>query len=344
MKALRVVLLILAALLAIYLILCLAGPKRIDVTRTATIDAAPATIFSTISDLKTWKEWSAWLKMDPDATLTFSDKSAGLGASYSWDGEKTGKGTLEIIEAEPNTSMKTKIQFTDWEGHSYGSWKLEPTENGGTEVSWGIAGDSDIPFLVRGMMMVMGMEKSIAKDFDTGLANLKTYCEALPEPTSASSTKFDVQEVEFGTRHYAVIKRTVAFPEMQTFYAEAFPQVVAATQNTEGLEMTGMPCGLYYSWDEANGKTDMAAGVPVNKMMEMQAPIEVVKIEAPKAFLINYYGGYDNIGAAHMAMDEYLKANNIEAGTPAIEEYVTDPMTEPDATKWLTKIYYLAKS
>jgi effector-binding domain-containing protein len=41
-------------------------------------------------------------------------------------------------------------------------------------------------------------------------------------------------------------------------------------------------------------------------------------------------------------MDDYLKANKLKAGAPVIEEYVTDPGTEPDESKWLTKIYYLA--
>ena len=44
---------------------------------------------------------------------------------------------------------------------------------------------------------------------------------------------------------------------------------------------------------------------------------------------------------AHLAMDKYIKANNLPTQTHVIEEYVTDPMHEKDTAKWLTNIYYV---
>ena len=41
-----------------------------------------------------------------------------------------------------------------------------------------------------------------------------------------------------------------------------------------------------------------------------------------------------------MAIEGYCKQHGLEAGVPAIEEYVTDPASEPDTSKWLTRIYY----
>jgi effector-binding domain-containing protein len=59
--------------------------------------------------------------------------------------------------------------------------------------------------------------------------------------------------------------------------------------------------------------------------------------------VIEYRGGYGGLAGPHNAMDVYIQANNLEPLTPAIEEYVTDPMQEPDSTKWITKITYLVK-
>ena len=36
----------------------------------------------------------------------------------------------------------------------------------------------------------------------------------------------------------------------------------------------------------------------------------------------------------------YLKENNTQAAGAPWEEYVTDPKTEPDTAKWLTRIYF----
>ena len=43
-------------------------------------------------------------------------------------------------------------------------------------------------------------------------------------------------------------------------------------------------------------------------------------------------------------MDEYMKDFGLLNNPPIIEEYVTDPSTEKDPAKWLTKIiYYIAQ-
>jgi len=54
-------------------------------------------------------------------------------------------------------------------------------------------------------------------------------------------------------------------------------------------------------------------------------------------------GGYNGLEQAHLAMDDYMKANNLENQPPVIEEYITDPGSEPDSNKWVTKITYLVK-
>jgi effector-binding domain-containing protein len=64
-------------------------------------------------------------------------------------------------------------------------------------------------------------------------------------------------------------------------------------------------------------------------------------VPAGKALVIDYYGSYEGIGGAHMAMDEYVKSNNLKQKSPVLEQYITDPETEPDTSKWLTKVIYL---
>ena len=104
-------------------------------------------------------------------------------------------------------------------------------------------------------------------------------------------------------------------------------------------EMAGAPCGLYFTWDEASKTTDMAGAVPVKKKTEAEG-FSAIEIPATEALLIEFYGDYHNIGAAHTAMEQYIAATGAKTTPPAIEEYVTDPGTEKDASKWLTKVYY----
>jgi effector-binding domain-containing protein len=56
--------------------------------------------------------------------------------------------------------------------------------------------------------------------------------------------------------------------------------------------------------------------------------------------IAHYYGGYMGTPAGHIAVKEYLEANNKKVIGVPWEMYVTDPTLEKDSTKWLTEICY----
>ena len=60
-------------------------------------------------------------------------------------------------------------------------------------------------------------------------------------------------------------------------------------------------------------------------------------------YIIDYYGSYEGLMYAHLALDNYLKQKGLKMRSPVIEEYLTDPGAEPDTSKWLTRIYYFAE-
>lgn len=175
MKILKIVLIVLGALIALYLICCFLGPKRVDVTAEHTMAASAEAAYGQVIELTNWSNWSPWHAMDPDMKLNFNDQTAGVGATYSWESATMGNGNLEIIESEPIKSIRTKIQFSDWEGYSYGKWSFEDAGDGKTRVSWGMEGDGDIPFMARGFLFISRFEKTLHSSFKDGLQNLDTY-------------------------------------------------------------------------------------------------------------------------------------------------------------------------
>ena len=70
---------------------------------------------------------------------------------------------------------------------------------------------------------------------------------------------------------------------------------------------------------------------------------ETFVVPAGKMLHIAYMGGYNGIGQAHMAIDDYMNEKGFMQLTPIAEEYVTDPSKERDSSKWLTNIYYPVK-
>lgn len=337
MKALKIIGGIIAVLLAIYLIMCAMGPSKYEGSATVKMDAPVAVVYDVVSDMTTWENWIPWKKQDPSMVLTMGKKTKGMGASYSWTSDMMGGGSSEVVEAETNKSMRNKLSFEGFDGDSYGVWKFEETGEGKSSTTWSMESESTIPFPMRGMML---MGESMEETFTKGLNSIKEIAEkrAKEAPAKPKTYRgFAINEIDVPAQNYLAHREKIEIPTMGDFFAKYFP----ALAEKAGADMTGMPRGVYYEWDQENNMTDMAAAVPVKAAMDVEG-FSNIEVPAGKALHIDYYGSFEGSAEAHYAMDDYMKEKGIESAL-VMEEYVTDPTTEPDTSKWLTKIYYTLK-
>jgi uncharacterized protein YndB with AHSA1/START domain len=151
-------------------------PDTFRVERTATIKAPPERIFPLINDFQRWGAWSPFEKKDPAMKRTLSGAPSGSGAVYEWDGNKEiGQGRMEIVESVPPSRVTLKLDFTrPFKAHNIVDFTLEPRGDS-TQVTWAIHGPS--PFISKVMGIVFNMDKMIGKDFEAGLAALKSVSE-----------------------------------------------------------------------------------------------------------------------------------------------------------------------
>jgi uncharacterized protein YndB with AHSA1/START domain len=146
------------------------------VERSTVIEAPPETVFPFINDFHQWALWSPWEKIDADLAKTFSGAEAGPGAVYEWSGKKTGAGRMEITAATPSTMIKIDLQFLrPFKQRNQTEFSLRPSGTG-AEVTWTMTGAHNLMSKLMGL--VVSMDKMVGKDFATGLANLKSTCEA----------------------------------------------------------------------------------------------------------------------------------------------------------------------
>ena len=159
-----------------FLIYAATRPDTFRVERTATIKAPPERIFPLINDFQRWGAWSPFEKKDPAMKGTLSGAPSGSGAVYEWDGNKEiGQGRMEIVESVPPSRVTLKLDFTrPFKAHNIVDFTLEPRGDS-TQVTWAIHGPS--PFTSKVMGVVFNMDKMIGKDFEAGLAALKTVSE-----------------------------------------------------------------------------------------------------------------------------------------------------------------------
>ncbi|MFC0135334.1 polyketide cyclase [Massilia eurypsychrophila] len=168
----------LGVLAIIVLILGLAAmqPDSFEVRRSIAVKAPPEKIAPLLTDFRQWASWSPWEKLDPNMKRTFTGAPSGKGAVYEWEGNSdVGKGRMEIIDASTPAKTVVKLAFLEpVESHSTTEFTLTP-QGDTTTVTWNMHGP--MPFLSKLMTVFMNMDDMIGKDFDKGLAQLKTAAE-----------------------------------------------------------------------------------------------------------------------------------------------------------------------
>jgi uncharacterized protein YndB with AHSA1/START domain len=175
-EALVIIAVILAIAIAAVLILAATKPTTLRVQRSVSINAPPERIFSLISDFHQWVTWSPYEQKDPAMKRTYSGTERGRGAVYAWDGNKNvGSGRMEILDVSAPSKIVIKLDFfKPFEGHNTAEFTMLP-QGDGTHVTWLMHGPAN--FMSRLIQVFMNLDNLIGKDFEAGLANLKTITE-----------------------------------------------------------------------------------------------------------------------------------------------------------------------
>ena len=174
---------ILAGILLLLLIGYLAGPASYDVSRTVEVNKPASAVYDYLKYLKNQDEWSPWQRRDPGMKKGFRGTDGTVGAVSSWAGNKdVGSGEQEITRLVEGKRVETKLRFfKPWKSQSDAFMEVEPTGKDASRVRWGFTGRNGFP--MRLMMLFMNMDKMVGKDFEEGLANLKTRLEKGPNIT-----------------------------------------------------------------------------------------------------------------------------------------------------------------
>jgi effector-binding domain-containing protein len=184
------------------------------------------------------------------------------------------------------------------------------------------------------------LDKEMGPAFDESLADLKKLTEVskgIPE-----AKKYDIQPVNFPATRYAAIRQQIKWDDMPVFFRVHFPILYEAC-GKEGIT-AGTATGLYFSWDEKERQTDMAAALPVPETASLDHIIvNMTDISASKAFALDYTGPYEKIREAYDAARDYFLANKLSQKFPVIEQYIKGPGNEPDTARWVTKIIFLVE-
>jgi hypothetical protein len=151
-------------------------PSTYRVERSLTMATPVDLPFGLVNDFHRWHFWSPWDALDPKMKKTFDGPYAGPGAIYSWSGnEQAGQGTMTILDSKPYESIHIQLEFQKpWPSKNATTFTFEPVAEGVT-VRWTMEGTNN--FVGKAFSLFMDMDGMIGKDFEKGLATIKTLTE-----------------------------------------------------------------------------------------------------------------------------------------------------------------------
>lgn len=167
----------LGVLLAVFLVVVATRPDTYSVSRSLEMAAPPSVVFAQVNDFHRWDAWSPWAKLDPNQKTTFGGAEAGPGATYAWEGnDDVGAGKMTIADSTADAKVKINLEFLrPFPSSSDTTFTFEPA-GAGTKATWTMEGRNN--FMSKAFGLFMSMDSMIGKDFEKGLAQMKTVAEA----------------------------------------------------------------------------------------------------------------------------------------------------------------------
>ncbi len=165
-----------AVLMVLLVVFVATRSNEFHVARSVTINAPAGVVFGHVNDLRKWRAWSPWEKVDPEMKRTYEGAEAGEGAVYSWDGNKNvGSGRMTILESVEGALVRIRLEFfTPFKGLATSDITFKE-EGGKTVVTWSMRGEKN--FMAKAMHLLINMDKMIGGQYEKGLADLKVVAE-----------------------------------------------------------------------------------------------------------------------------------------------------------------------
>ena len=165
---------IIIAAIAAFLYYVASKPDSFSLQRQISINALPADIYPWINNLKNMNQWNPWSTQDAKSVIAYEGPEEGPGAIYTWSGGKMGQGKFQIVDSKPLHINCRLLMIKPMAADNVVTFNLTPT-SGPTTVVWSMSGKNG--FINKLMHTVMNMDKMVGRDFDKGLANLKSLVE-----------------------------------------------------------------------------------------------------------------------------------------------------------------------
>jgi AraC family transcriptional regulator len=152
--------------------------------------------------------------------------------------------------------------------------------------------------------------------------------------TSMTISAVEVREQP--ARATAVIRTRTPLAEIGAAVREGLGRSYEALARA-GAQAAGPPFVRYLEMTPE--ATEAEIGWPVDRPFKGEGDVVASTLPSGPAAVVTYFGPYEGIGEAYETLQAWCaRAGRERAGAPW-ECYFTDPVSEPDSSKWRTDIF-----
>jgi effector-binding domain-containing protein len=151
-----------------------------------------------------------------------------------------------------------------------------------------------------------------------------------------TTTAFAPEIATLDEQRVALIRVTTAMDGIPQAMGTAFHEIEMAMKEAGGEIVAGPPFARYLSFGR---EITFETGCPIRRAFPTSGRIELGRLPAGEVATVIHVGPYERLSATYDALNGWVAAQGRSPAGPMWEVYLTDPDTEPDKEKWLTKVF-----
>jgi len=306
-------------------------PNVAIIEQSLEIKASPDKVFELINRPENWPEWYTPLQNKSDVKIRFIGKSLGKGAGMKWvsDDPENSEGIMNIRKSKNNRNVSAVVTV-NYKRSAVMNFRIKPL---GIDASM-LTITSRLQFRQDSIWHKLRLMFDRSDELE-----IIDYLENIDKIAIVKTGGIDVHLQQIDSFSYISIMDSCLLEDVAQRINNMYNELLIFGARS-GIDITVRPIAIYHRLDEK--KTVFELGLPVSKQTPVseRGRIRFKTMQGRDHVVASFYGSYDTLEDGHHAIQQWLlRYRRNLAGFPW-EMYVTDPTTESDPNKWLTRIYY----